>query len=324
MPKSKWKRLVVIVWLAGMTALCLWTPHKARLSGEYQLLNERMGIRYALTWNSPRSGIYGLLYSHIDYGRLGLTLIAWSGFMFVIFILCPEDLPERYKAWQERRQAGKPRGDLQQGTLRVPPDRRPSPKEMNRMLGMEVRAEPGQGPVEGRGNSDDSPYTCPVCHLVNLPGSRFCDCGYDFVTWTARKANAKPEPESPLYGVHGWLAVFCVATTASGAPLLLYAYEAATAVLAALYVALAALSIYTGIDLWLKRLNALRWLKAYLIVALALGFLMLIGAAVRPGTPANPGYDFIGSAIHDFIFVAIWWAYFHRSKRVKATFGQNL
>jgi hypothetical protein len=145
---------------------------------------------------------------------------------------------------------------------------------------------------------------------------------------SSTKRVEEPYPKEPaLYGVGGWLLLFCVGTTIIG-PLVLLVEIAAKlqnasivgSALPALLVALLAaggFSIYTGATVWRVQTNALAVVKTYFIVMVGLAsvvFLLSVSGAY---------YNLAGPA-RTLISVAIWWAYFKKSKRVKATFGANL
>jgi hypothetical protein len=90
--------------------------------------------------------------------------------------------------------------------------------------------------------------------------------------------------------------------------------------LVVLEVGLVAFSIYTGIALTRVRPNAMRLVKIFFIVMLALGILSVLGSFASDSGDKDAlvaGLGTIGSA-------AIWWSYFRKSKRVRDTFGSNL
>jgi len=89
-------------------------------------------------------------------------------------------------------------------------------------------------------------------------------------------------------------------------------------------VALTILAFSTGLSLWRARPHALTWVRVYLIVGPCLAMIAGLQRQANYITydPAssiytNPVAGAIGYAV-------IWWVYFRKSKRVKATFGRNL
>jgi hypothetical protein len=171
---------------------------------------------------------------------------------------------------------------------------------------------------------------CPKCGLENPPSAVWCDCGYDFQKQAMRPAEqTNPQTNPQLRGVEGWLLLFCVSLTILGPLINLVEIlqNPNDAFIAVFDVALSAFSIYTGAVVWGVRSSALKLVKVYFIVALAVAALSIL-ASFRTGlqeiqqqSPAqNP--IMVGGRI--FIAVAIWWSYFKKSKRVRATFGMNL
>lgn len=97
---------------------------------------------------------------------------------------------------------------------------------------------------------------------------------------------------------------------------------------------MAVFAFYTGISLWRVRLNALKLVKVYFLVQLALAALSVLAVVVGASTGAYQGgteyqtaemvtTDALNS-LRTALFVWIWWSYFKRSKRVRATYGLNL
>lgn len=169
-----------------------------------------------------------------------------------------------------------------------------------------------------------SPQDCPVCGLTNPSGTSVCDCGFDFI-----KKAAPLEPfahlgtKHPLYGIHGWLMLFCATQTILSPVFVLFAVVTGflkTPLVIAFQLALCGFAVYTGVSVWRIRPNALKLVKAFLFVMLVLGF---VGAFpphwmhLKSKPPAAPG-------IRTLVVAASWWLYFKFSKRVKVTFGRNL
>ncbi len=136
-------------------------------------------------------------------------------------------------------------------------------------------------------------------------------------------------PPQPLYGIRGWLLLFCIIVAFfNPLKLLVDASEAGWAV-AAFDVALAAFSVYVGICVARLSPRALPLLKAYFIVLLLLGLGSVAWAAVLAWfTNGAAGEEALmrlaGAGARTAFFVAIWWSYFRRSLRVRNTYGRNL
>ncbi len=148
---------------------------------------------------------------------------------------------------------------------------------------------------------------------------------------TASEAQLFPAAEQakdPLRGVGGWLLLFCVSTTVFG-PLACAAeiLQNPSPLVVGIDLGLAAFSIYVGVTTWRAQPNALKFVKIYFIVMLVLACLTVmsslstnakeIGQQSSSDNPVVIGFRILFG-------VAIWWSYFAKSKRVKATFGSNL
>jgi zinc-ribbon domain len=118
-----------------------------------------------------------------------------------------------------------------------------------------------------------------------------------------------------LIGVGGWLKWFCFVVTILS-PLIVVAGAFSDFTGYSLFdLGLAAYSIYTGVNVWNVSPRALRFVKVLLIIHFCLGALIIIG---NLGTPA--ANDPAGSRM--LISSIVWFSYFKKSKRVKATFGR--
>jgi hypothetical protein len=133
-----------------------------------------------------------------------------------------------------------------------------------------------------------------------------------------------------LKGVSGWLFLFCAGTTILQP---IFYLKDAQPLSLFVVIPLAAFSFYVGITAWRVRRNALRVVKAYFLVQLALAALGLLVVVVGANTGAYPGglekkTEMVTveafNSLRPAIFVWIWWSYFKRSKRVRATYGANL
>ena len=143
---------------------------------------------------------------------------------------------------------------------------------------------------------------------------------------TAESAFSSQSAPDPLRGVQGWLLLFCLGITFVQPIALLLSSE--NVVEAGFNLSLGTFSVYTGISLWRRTGNALRLVKIYFIVVLILAALAIAsGIMTLTATPASepPSQDnLLTIGIRMLIGVAIWWSYFKKSKRVKATYGDNL
>jgi hypothetical protein len=130
-------------------------------------------------------------------------------------------------------------------------------------------------------------------------------------------------------GVRGWLLLFCVGlVVVQPLGLLFEAVNSGDAFVAGFNFLLGAFAIYTGIALWRVATNALRLVKVYFVVVLIVATLAIAsGILTAPATRVSqtPSQDnFLTVGFRALISVVIWWSYFKKSKRVKATYGANL
>ena len=132
-----------------------------------------------------------------------------------------------------------------------------------------------------------------------------------------------------LRGVRGWLLLFCLGLVlVQPLALLFEAVNSGDAFVAGFNLLLGAFAIYTGIALWRGATNALKLVKVYFVVVL-IGATLVIASGILTApaarvsqTPSQDNPLTVGFRM--LIGVAIWWSYFKKSKRVKATYGANL
>jgi low temperature requirement protein LtrA len=83
--------------------------------------------------------------------------------------------------------------------------------------------------------------------------------------------------------------------------------------------------IITGVNLWRQTGRALRFTKILLAIQFWLGlvlFVLQIASSNTESTPRTSSSDAAGFRM--LITSIIWWFYFKKSKRVKATFGKTI
>lgn len=169
--------------------------------------------------------------------------------------------------------------------------------------------------------SAPKPKACPACGLTNPASASNCDCGYSFGKGTRALSGVLVSDamtaESELKGVRGWLLLFCVIATilAPVVAVLQTAVKGLTPLVLA-SAGVAALSCYAGVSIWRVTTNALKWLKAYFVVQLGLGVLALLGSISTGSDPP--------AAAGGLFWVIVWFLYFHKSARVRLTYGRNL
>ncbi len=134
-----------------------------------------------------------------------------------------------------------------------------------------------------------------------------------------------PSTVDPLKGIRGWLLLFCLGIVFVQPLVLIVASD--TAFEAVFNLLLGAFSLYAGICLWRVRPNALRLVKVYFVLVLSIATLAILASVVTThSAPSSetPQTNVLTDGARMLIGVAIWWSYFKKSKRVKATYGANL
>lgn len=128
-----------------------------------------------------------------------------------------------------------------------------------------------------------------------------------------------------LKGVGGWLLFFCIITTIItplGNLLGLARLAAIHNPWAFYYLAIVVFSMVVGVSVWRVSHDAIPLLRAYFAT-------FVIWEALRISTVVivmhNSSFDMpMTYRIRTLIWAIVWAAYFHRSQRVRATFGRNL
>ena len=159
---------------------------------------------------------------------------------------------------------------------------------------------------------------CRDCGEAYAAGTFYCkSCGHPVGRWA----------------VGGWLLFFCIITTLLGPAINLaqVADVAKTGTTLAAWTACFVLGfslqgVITGLKVWSVKPEAFKWLRAWFITLFVVGVLasaaeIIQGAmAAHAGAPEPP----TSHPVAAIVYAAVWWSYFKRSKRVKATFGRNL
>jgi hypothetical protein len=156
-------------------------------------------------------------------------------------------------------------------------------------------------------------------------------------------ATENTAPIAPYKGVKGWLLLFCVSITildpiAAVVNLFIVAdltkplFEKSPALLRLVSVSgtftigLTVFGIYTGLSMWKVLPGAVKMGRMYLlsvfyysIFAIYLPSLMgITGDSLKELRDAS-----LINNIRTIIYIAVWYIYLKRSKRVKATYGEN-
>ena len=199
---------------------------------------------------------------------------------------------------------------------------------------------------------------CGKCGALNPNSRAFCkSCGHSL--WPTREAKssvispAVREPEAsvpeqsrdnvqpPLaslradssdetefYGVRGWLMLYCINLTLLNPLYILVELVPRKDFLTfAINVGLATLFIYTGTGLWRQRANCLEWLETCFVIQLIAACILIASSTLskhglwEPDLSLNPQLE---AGIRSLASTIIWWGYFKKSKRVRATYGRNL
>jgi hypothetical protein len=128
-----------------------------------------------------------------------------------------------------------------------------------------------------------------------------------------------------LVGVGGWLGWFCVVITIISPAIVLLGTFSEPSAYSAIDVGLAAFSIFTGVSIWKVSPRALKLTRILLIIQFCLGALLVL-AQILDSSSATSSHGSTSDPTGTRMLVGsvIWFSYFKKSKRVKATFGRNI
>ncbi|MGC8551136.1 MAG: hypothetical protein ACP5M4_15770 [Acidobacteriaceae bacterium] len=161
-----------------------------------------------------------------------------------------------------------------------------------------------------------------ACELPN--NAVYClRCGETLV----RVAPSFGEVEDTLRGVGGWLLLFCVGL-AIVAPALdvIHAFQNPLLLSLTLLMMIAAYQLFVGVLLWKVAPGALGNLKVYFIAVVVLGVVCLGAGMAVLASPRLSLYSgrFLLDGVRALLSTLLWWLYFHKSRRVRNTYGRNL
>ena len=148
----------------------------------------------------------------------------------------------------------------------------------------------------------------------------------------AAQAIARPTTEAErirreqprLVGVRGWLLLFCIVVTIIAPASFLLAALLKFSFFSVLDLALAGFYIFTGIHLWRVRPQALTYTKLLLLIQFCLGALLLLEHSAGPSVRALSGGAPDVNSAKMMLGAAVWFLYFRKSRRVKATYGRSI
>lgn len=128
-----------------------------------------------------------------------------------------------------------------------------------------------------------------------------------------------------LIGVGGWLLWFCIVTTVIAPIINVASILSDPTVYSVIDLALVAYMIITGVNLWRLTGRALRLTKVLLAIQFWLGIVLFIIQIASSNTESTSGTSSSDTAGFRMLVTSIiWWFYFKKSKRVKATFGKTI
>ena len=180
---------------------------------------------------------------------------------------------------------------------------------------------------------------CPTCGQAVPDAERFCAyCGTPLsaaeapspVLAAAPAAAPAPVPAAPgaLRGVSGWLLLFCIWVTIFSPLMALQVlpYLRYLTLNPFLLVSLGVTlyGIFTGIQLWTVRPQALTHLRVYFGLVLAWALLSFVTVFRLGRGPMAVGISALAGFGLEFLFLGIWVTYFRVSRRVRNTYGASL
>jgi hypothetical protein len=173
----------------------------------------------------------------------------------------------------------------------------------------------------------DASETCPLCGreaTIEVPLHH--DAAQAAVAVASAPDGSTAQPiRKDLQGVGGWLLVFCIATTILSPVAVLNALALAGVEFNPAILVPAAMAVFgmvVGITVWTRSAMAIPMLRIYFLVV---GGFTLFNLSFLLTRSLEADNEFtIVAYVRTLIFVAVWAAYFHKSERVRATFGRNL
>jgi hypothetical protein len=129
-----------------------------------------------------------------------------------------------------------------------------------------------------------------------------------------------------LVGVRGWLAWFYIITAIVSPVIVLLSTIAEPSPYSIIDLGLAGFSVVTGVAIWRLWPRALTLTKVLLGIQFAIGALIVLGQIVETSTSGASSSSSSPDATGARALVGsiIWFSYFKKSRRVKATFGRNI
>lgn len=124
-----------------------------------------------------------------------------------------------------------------------------------------------------------------------------------------------------LVGVNGWLGWFCIVLIIISPIVMVINVCFEFSAYSLVDLSFAALSVYTGVCLWKVSPRALKLTKILLIIQFCIGALLLVVQLVVESSNATHRDP---SAARTLVGSVMWFWYFKKSKRVRATFGSNI
>jgi len=174
----------------------------------------------------------------------------------------------------------------------------------------------------------DASETCPVCGReasLQLPPAS-AHASFAAAPALAPVSAASPPIRSDLQGVGGWLLFFCIGLVILGPLVVLREVTSATDSDSSgivLELARTAFGVVLGILIWNVRQVAFTLLWIYFGLVVVISILGIIGSTALADEGQGNALALMYS-IRSLIYAVIWFFYFRKSQRVRATFGRNL
>lgn len=172
----------------------------------------------------------------------------------------------------------------------------------------------------------DASDVCPLCGQpanFHLPHQPLATDPARFAQPAAASLFTRPINEQ-LRGVGGWLVVFCIyagVLIPLGSLRDITAHLSAPTIWTLYHLGFVCFSLVVGLFVWQASPSALPILRAYFLSVAAIEVLSI---AYLQWTQDHIAVMQIVFRVRTLIWVGIWYAYFYKSERVRATFGRNL
>ncbi len=188
---------------------------------------------------------------------------------------------------------------------------------------------------------ESSAASCSVCGKPNPVGNATSSSSAASVAVASAPAPSaappalaqeRPSPEverlraehPELVGVRGWLAWFCIIAAIISPIIVVVGILSEPSPYSVFHLALAVFSVVTGIAIWKLWPQALKLTKILLIIQFVIGAILVASQILNSSAMASSNASPDAGGARALVGSIVWFSYFKKSRRVRATFGRNI